>query len=347
MKSMPHMKKIAIILLSLSAFAFIGCGGGSGSGQGGGDQEIMIGFSQRQLAGSDWYKQLIQGAEDQAKKMDVTVEVADAGNDATRQNSDVRNFVTRGAKAVIMNPSDPRGVAPAVNELEGEDIPLVVVNSNLDDSLAPKAFCYVAENQEDTAAMSGRAVAEAAAQKFGPDEAVQLAVVGGFPGEVVTELRQEGFLKGYNDYAEEQAEVPETEVLPTRYGNWLPDKALAPTREIATANPDLKVVFSESDVMLPGIQRGLEQAGVLDQVVIGSYDGEMSVIKQMMDNPDGPVQAVASNAPYVQGVDAVKMAVAAINGDDSACSGGTHYIKSVLVTPENVKEHYDPDKPFV
>ena len=98
----------------------------------------MIGFSQRQLAGSDWYKQLIQGAEDQAKKMGVTVEVADAGNDATRQNSDVQNFITRGAKAVIMNPSDPRGVAPAVNELQGEDIPLVVVNSNLDKSLEPK-----------------------------------------------------------------------------------------------------------------------------------------------------------------------------------------------------------------
>ena len=194
--------------------------------------------------------------------------------------------------------------------------------------------------------MSGRAVAEAVTKEFGSDEALKLAVVGGFPGEVVTELRREGFLKGYNGYFEEN-QGPSTEVLPTRYGNWLPDKALAPTREIATANPDLKVVFSESDVMLPGIQQGLKQAGVIDQVVIGSYDGDMSVVKQMMENPDGPVQAVASNAPYVQGADAVKMAVAAVKGQKSACPGGTNYIDSVLVTPENAKEHYDPDKPFV
>lgn len=341
-----RMNKMALVVLGIMTFAFVGCGGASESGQGGGEREIMIGFSQRQLAGSDWYKQLIQGAEDQAKKMGATVEVADAGNDATRQNSDVQNLITRGAKAVIMNPSDPRGVAPAVNELEGEDIPLVVVNSNLDESLESKAFCYVAENQEETAAMSGRAVAEAVTEKYGSSDALKLAVIGGFPGEVVTELRREGFLKGYNEYFEEN-QGPETEVLPTRYGNWLPDKALAPTREIATANPDLKVVFSESDVMLPGIEQGLEQAGVLNELVIGSYDGDMSVVKQMMEEPDGPVQAVASNAPYVQGVDAVKMAMAAIDGDKSACSGGTHYIKSVLVTPENAKEHYDPDKPFV
>jgi ribose transport system substrate-binding protein len=245
-----------------------------------------------------------------------------------------------------MNPSDPRGVAPAVNELEREDIPLIVVNSNLDKSLESKAFCYVAENQPETAAMSGRAVAEAVEKRFGSSNALKLAVVGGFPGEVVTEVRREGFLKGYNGYFEENP-GPKTEILPTRYGNWLPDKALDPTREIATANPDLKVVFSESDVMLPGIERGLQQAGILDKVVIGSYDGDMSVVKEMMDNPDGPVQATASNAPYVQGVDAVKMAVAAVKGDESACSGGTHYIDSVLVTPENAEKYYDPDIPFV
>jgi ribose transport system substrate-binding protein len=340
------MNKVALAISGLLTLVLVGCGGASGSDQGSGTEEITIGFSQRQLAGSDWYKQLIQGAQDEAKKQGASIQVADAGNDAVRQNSDVQNFVTRGVQAVIMNPSDPRGVAPAVNELEGEGIPLVVVNSNLDKSLESKAFCYVAENQPETAAMSGRAVAEAVEKKFGSSDALKLAVVGGFPGEVVTELRQEGFLKGYNEYFEENS-GPKTEVLPTRYGNWLPDKALAPTREIATANPDLKVVFSQSDVMLPGIEQGLRQAGLLNKVVVGSYDGDMSVVKKMVDDPDGPVQAVASNAPYLQGVEAVRMAVAAVKGDESACSGGTNYIDSVLVTPENAEKYYDPDKPFV
>lgn len=345
------MRKIALIVLSLSVFAFISCSGASGSNQGGGDQgsggkDIIIGFSQRRLAGSDWYKQLIQGAQDEANKLNVTVQVTDAGGDAVRQNTDVQNLITRGAKAVIMNPADPRGVTPAVNSLKKENIPLVVVNSNLDKSLASDAFCYVAENQVDTAAMSGKAVARDVAKKYGSGDKLKLAVVGGYPGEVVTAVRKKGFLKGYNGYFDNHP-GPKTELLPTRYGNWLPDKALDPTRETATANPDMKVVFSESDVMLPGIEQGLRQAGILGKVIIGSYDGDMSVVKDMMDHPDGPVQAVASNAPYVQGQDAVKMAVAAIKGNKSACAGGTHYVKSVLVTPENAKKYYDPKKPFV
>lgn len=45
---------------------------------------------------------------------------------------------------------------------------------------------------------------------------------------------------------------PKIVQLPRKYGNWLPDKALPEMRDVATANPDLKVVFSESDVMQAG-----------------------------------------------------------------------------------------------
>ena len=54
--------------------------------------------------------------------------------------------------------------------------------------------------------------------------------------------------------------------------------------------------------------------GLTDQVVIASYDGQMSVLKMMIDDPDGPVQADASNEPYKQGSTAVELALKAING---------------------------------
>jgi ribose transport system substrate-binding protein len=154
-------------------------------------------------------------------------------------------------------------------------------------------------------------------------------------------------MQGYNKVMSANPGVKTTE-LPIRYGHWLPDQALEPVRDVATANPDLNVVFSESDVMQSGIQKALQQAGVWGPGVLeGSYDGGMGTIKQMAENPNGPVQADASNQPWDQGKTAVQMALNAFNKDANACSGGTHYIETTVVTPENAKSYYKPGDTYV
>lgn len=342
------MKKTATILLSLlMAFVVAGCGGGGGSGQGdGGDggEQITIGFSQHRVAGSDWYKHLLAGAREQAEKQGASIIVADAGGDAVQQNSDLQNFINRGVDGIVVNALDPRGLGGSFNTLEEQDIPFVAVNSRLTDEYQEMAYCFVAEDQVEAARKAGRTLAENVAQRYDSGDAVKLAVIGGYSGEITTELRQEGFLKGYNGYFEDNP-GPETQILPTRYGEWLPDRARQPIQQVATANPDLAALFSMSDVMLPGIEQGLQEAGVLSDVVIVSYDGAMSVIEQMKNNPDGPVQGTVANTPYLQGAASVQMAINAVKGEsvESNCPDGTYHTPSPLMTAENAEQFYNPD----
>ena len=319
---------------------------GTGAVRAADNKQITIGFSQRRVAGSDWYKTLVAGATSEAEKLGVKIRVTDAGGDTVRQNSDVQTFITQGVDGVILNANDPRGVSQAVQALKKAGIPLVAVNSNLDPSLAEDTFCYVAEDQVTTGAKAGKAMAEEVGKKFKPSDTIKLAIIGGYPGDVISDLRKEGFLKAYDDYFKDHP-GPKTTVLPMRFGHWLPDQALAPMRDIATANPDLKVVYSESDVMQAGIEQGLKQAGVWKDILEASYDGQMSTIKEMMGDPNGPIRAIASNQPWDQGVTAMDMIVAAVKGDKSACPGGVHYVDTVLVTPENAKSYYRPDKSYV
>jgi ribose transport system substrate-binding protein len=136
--------------------------------------------------------------------------------------------------------------------------------------------------------------------------------------------------------------------LPFRYGHWLPDQALQPVRDVATAHPDLKIVYSESDVMQAGIQQALQQAGVWGPNILqGSYDGGMASVKQMLDDPTGPLQADASNQPWDQGKTAVDMALSAYNKQSDACPGGTKYIQTTVVTPENASTYYKPEDTYV
>jgi ribose transport system substrate-binding protein len=74
----------------------------------------------------------------------------------------------------------------------------------------------------------------------------------------------------------------------------------------------------------------------------------MAVLKKMIDDPDGPVQADASNEPYRQGQVAVEKAVDAARGksQDEVCPGGTHWIDTFLATPSTAAEHYDETRTF-
>lgn len=328
----------AVLVLALSA-----CGGGGAGGDAGKESgvknDIVIGWSQRGISGSDWWKTLVDGGEAAAKEAGAKIELLDANGDTVRQNSDVQTLIAKGVDAVIMNPNDPIGVEGSVAALKDAGIPLVVVNSNLDDKLVPDIYCYVAEDQVATGALSGRDTAEKAIKKFGDKGEIKIVAIGGFPGDVISDLRYSGFKQGWNEVMAQHPDVQTVE-LDMKYGEWKPDKALGPVRDVATGNPDLKVLFHESDVMLGGIEQGLKQAGMWDDVIIGSYDGGMNAVKVMMEDPDGPLQNTASNQPWDQGAAAVKMAVAAVQGQTDACPGGTFYIDTTLVSTANAADYY-------
>jgi ribose transport system substrate-binding protein len=287
---------------------------------------------------------------DEAQRQGVKVDVTDAGGDTVRQISDVNTLLSRGVKGLIINANDPKGVAPAMQAAKQANAPVVAVNSNLDDSLLGNAYCYVAEDQEATGALAGKAIAAKVAAKYGPGDTVKMVTVGGYPGDIISDLRDNGFKQGWDEYfAANPGKQPKVVRLPRKYGEWLPDKALPQMRDVASANPDLRVVYSESDVMHAGIKQALTQSGIYDKVLVASYDGGMNFIKEMVDNPTGPAQANASNQPYDQGVAAVRQVLAGVKGTpkEESCAGGTSFVKTIAVTPETAKKYYNPDQSYV
>jgi len=308
---------------------------------------LEIGWTQRGISGSDWWKTMVAGGEAEAKKIGAKITVLDANGDSTRQNQDVQTLITQGVDVVIMNANDPIGVTASVKALKRAGIPLVAVNSNLDAKLVPDLYCYVAEDQFATGALAGDVIAKQAVQKFGDAGTIKLGSIGGFPGDVISDLRFNGFMDGYNKVMKSRPNL-KTVVLPMKFGEWKPDKALGPIRDMATANSDLKIVFSMSDVMNGGVTQGLKEAGQWDKgILTGSYDGGMNAIKQMMDDPKGPLQADASNQPWDQAVLAVKMALAAYNKDAKACPSKTNYVQTVVVTPDSAKQYYNSNQTYV
>ena len=84
---------------------------------------------------------------------------------------------------------------------------------------------------------------------------------------MISDLRFNGFMDGYNKVMKDHPKV-KTTVVPMKFGEWKPDKALGPIRDMATANPDLKIMYSMSDVMQGGIIQGLKEAGLWDKGIL-------------------------------------------------------------------------------
>lgn len=307
--------------------------------------KIVIGFSQRRVAGSDWWKTLIQGAKDTAAKKGVELQVLDANGDTVQQNADVNTLINKRVNAIIVNPNDPIGLSSAINAAIKAGIPVIAVNCALDESLLGKVYGYVVEDQVAAGARGGYLLAPIVAARNPGLKNAKAVIIGGYQGDVLSELRGEGYMKGYQQWLDENpGKGVKLTYLPMQYGHWIPNDAMPVMRDIATAHPDLKVVFSESDVMHAGIVQALKAAGVWEEITMAEYDGYQTTVKEMMDNPNGPVQVLTTNEPYRQGVAAVEMAIRAASGH---AREGTVYVQTVAFNANNAAKYYDPVKVLV
>lgn len=307
--------------------------------------KIIIGLSQRRVAGSDWWKTLIEGAEFAAGKMGAEIIVLDANGDTVQQNKDVNTLINRQVDVIIINPNDPLGLSSSINEASKAGIPVVAVNCALDDSLVDKIYGYVVEDQVATGARGGYLLAPIVAERYPDLKETKAVIIGGYPGDVLSDLRGEGYMKGYQQWLDENpGKGVKLSYLPMQYGHWIPNDAMTVVRDIATAHPDLKVLFSESCVMQAGISQALKAAGIWENITMASYDGYQSTVKEMMDNPDGPIQALTTNEPYRQGIAAVEMAMRAAQG---GAPEGTVFVDTVAFNASNAAIYYDSSKVLV
>jgi ribose transport system substrate-binding protein len=334
---------VAIVALGVSS-----CGGSEPSADpaaASGDKPAAtsggkVGFAQANF-GNGWYEVQAEGVKAEMKKLGYDVTVVSGGGKPLTQNSQIQTFITQGVKGVVMNPTDPRAVASSVAALKKAKIPFVLVNTSLDESLAGNAYCYVAEDEVENSRQIGIEMANVLSKKYGSSATVKALLVKGFPGDSNSARRDKGFKAGYASVAG----APKLNLLPDAFGEFNADGALGPVRSIATANPDLQAVFSVTDSMLPGIQTALKGAGIWEKVIIAGYDARMSIVKEMKDNPDGPIIATVANRPLEQGSVGSQMLDKAIKGipQSEACPGGNHFLEPTLVTPATAAAYYKAD----
>lgn len=116
------MKSRSILLAAAAAVAFTGAAAAKDLNK--------IGISLGSM-GNPFFVALATGATNKAKEVNPNVEVTALGYDydMNKQFTQIDNFIAAGVDLILLNPADPKAVAPAIARAQAAGIPVVAVDT--------------------------------------------------------------------------------------------------------------------------------------------------------------------------------------------------------------------------
>ena len=177
-----HIKKIATAALAVACTAGLMLGlSGCSQGSSGGKDKVTLLVS---TLNNPFFVDLRDGAQEEAKKLGVDLQVSDAQNDSATQQNQAQNAQSQGVRAVIINPVDSDAAAPAVATLRGSSIPVVSVDRSV---TGEEVNAHIASDNVAGGAQAARKLAEGMGKKG------KVIILQGTPGAASTRDRGKGF----------------------------------------------------------------------------------------------------------------------------------------------------------
>ena len=229
----------------------------------------------------------------------------------------VENAVNRKVAGIVLAPSDPDALVPAVKKAWEAHIPVVIIDSALSDSGKQYYQSFLSTDNKK----AGELCAKALIDHVGPTGKIAImSYVAGAGSEI-------GRVGGFRDYLKAHSQL---QVVGPFYSNSQMATALNQTTDTLTANPDLKGIFGANEPTAVGMGRALEQSGKAGKVVAIGFDGNQDLQGFIKD---GTLTATAVQGSYQMGELGVKTVVSLIEKKTVPKDLDTGV---VIVTKENI-----------
>ena len=263
------------------------------------NEEYSIAFSLKTVTNDAFQQAIADAVQKAAEAAGCSFQLVTAGSETgvATQVSQIEDLITAGVSALIVNPMDANAVIPALQKAAEKGIPVVLVDSTIEEGHEDLYVTYIGTDNYAAAEQGAQVLSEAMG---GEGKAI---LVRGANGNSVGNARADGFKAGLAAGIELVGEQP---------GDWSNDVAKQVTENMLQANPDVTGIMSCSDVMVDGILQAIDDAG-LEGIKIMSFDGDSIELIQQ-----GLVLGTMAQFPSVMGEKAVETVVQILNGDKTA-----------------------------
>ncbi len=216
---------------------------------------------------------LRNGMSDYAKTLSgVDLQIEDAQNDVSKQQSQIQNFIAAGVTAIIVNPVDTDATAAMSKIAADAGIPLVYVNRepvNVD--TLPEKQAFVASNEQESGTLQTQEICK---MLNGKGKAV---VMMGELSNQAARMRT----KDIHDVLATEA-CKGIEIVEEQTANWSRTQGSDLVTNWLSAGLEFDAVISNNDEMAIGAIQALKAAGrSMDSVVIGGIDATQDALAAM------------------------------------------------------------------
>ncbi len=202
----------------------------------------------------------------------------------------VENAVNRRVAGIVLAPSDPDALVPAIKKAWEARIPVVLIDSQVADS--GKAY-YQSFLTTDNRAAGELCARELIAKVGTTGKVAVMSYVAGSGSEV-------GRVGGFMNYLKANSKL---EIVGPFYSQSQMATALNQTTDVLAAHRDLKAIFGANEPTAVGMGRALAQSGRAGKVVAIGFDGNQD-LQKFVD--DGTLAGIAVQGSFQMGYLGVK-----------------------------------------
>ncbi len=231
----------------------------------------------------------------------------------------VENAVNRKVSGIVLAPSDPDALVPAVKKAWEARIPVVIIDSMLSKGSEQYYQSFLATDNKK----AGELAAKALIDKVGKEGKIAvMSYVAGAGSEI-------GRVGGFTDYIKANSKL---QIVGPFYSQSQMATALNQTTDVLAANSDLKGIFGANEPTAIGMGRALKQSGKAGKVAAIGFDGNQDLQEFVKD---GTLAGIAVQGSFQMGELGVQTVLKAMNKEKVEKFVDTGV---VVVTKDNIEK---------
>ncbi|MBV8834407.1 MAG: substrate-binding domain-containing protein [Acidobacteriaceae bacterium] len=274
------------------------------------------------IASDPFFKAMELGARSKAKELGINLMWQGSASEYSPQTQMpfVDAALTNGVDAMILVPTDPDSLQPAVTRAESLKIPVITVDTTVTDQ------SYLTSHITGDNIDGGQKAARTLAEQIG--EAGKVFIMSGSPSATTDTLREKGF-------REEMAKHPNIEIVGREYANSQPATATSAVNTALLKFPDLAGIFAVDGTSGTGAVAALRNANKAGKVKLVGYDAYRVEVEALRE---GVFTALIAQQPTKEAELALQYAYDKLTGKDVDTIQKKVVIPNVIMTKDNLGE---------
>jgi erythritol transport system substrate-binding protein len=263
-------------------------------------------------------------AADTAKKLGYDATVGASKGDTNTESKLIDTAITNKSVAIILDPADASGSIGAVKRAIAANIPVFLVNAEINQEGLAKA--QLVSNNAQGAALGGQQWVESIGEKGNYVELL------GNPSDNNAATRSNGYETVLSQY-------DGLKKVGSQVANWDRTQGHDKMQSLLQANPNIVGVISGNDEMALGAVAALKEAGKLSSIKVGGFDGSPDAVAAIKA---GELQYTVLQPVAVYSRKAVEQADNFIKTGKTGADTEKQLFDCALITKDNVGDYIAP-----